>query len=94
MSLEKLEKLAIALNLEILVRAQPTILDEPIESLLLSERACRCLTEYARKPIRTTRELVSCSRARLLAIPSFGETTLTEVRQKLAEHGLKLKGDS
>jgi DNA-directed RNA polymerase alpha subunit len=94
LSLDALEKLAEALDLEIIIRPKPTILDRQIETLGFSVRAERCLTEHARKPILTLGQLVNCSARRLLTISNFGRTTLAEIRQKLEEHGLRLKGES
>jgi transcriptional regulator with XRE-family HTH domain len=94
LSLEAVEKLAAALDVEIVIRPKPMILDRPVDTLGLSVRAERCLKENARKPILTVRQLVGCSARSLLAIPNFGQTTLMEIRQKLTEYGLRLKGES
>ena len=96
LTLRQLDKLAHALDLEIIVRPRsqkPAILGKPIETLGLSVRAQNCLTVHARKPIHTIRQLVSCSETALAAIPHCGLTVVEEVRHKLAQHGLRLKGE-
>jgi transcriptional regulator with XRE-family HTH domain len=96
LSLESLEKLAHALDLEIILRPRSRnsrILRQPVETLNLSVRATNCLTQYAPKPIRTIRQLVRCTAASLVDIPKSGPTVVAEVRQRLAENGLRLKGE-
>jgi DNA-directed RNA polymerase alpha subunit len=95
LSLRTLEKLAHALDLEIIVRQRSkkiTILSEPVEILGLSVRTQNCLTQQASRPIRTIRQLVRCSEDVVTAIPNSGPTVVTEIREKLAQHGLRLKG--
>jgi len=55
--------------------------------LELSVRATNCLES---ENINTVRDLVSRSEEQLLAVRNFGETTLTEVREKLSDIGLRL----
>jgi len=43
--------------------------------------------------IATIGELLDRTGDELLECKNFGVTSLNEVRQKLTEHGLKLKGD-
>jgi DNA-directed RNA polymerase subunit alpha len=62
-------------------------LDMPIGELDLSVRAANCL-ESAN--IRTVRDLVLKDEAELLAVRSFGKTSLREVKRKLEELGLGL----
>jgi DNA-directed RNA polymerase subunit alpha len=64
---------------------------KPIVDLALSVRASNCLES---ERITTVGELVERSPQDLLAVRNFGKNTLTEIRQKLAELGLKLRGDS
>jgi transcriptional regulator with XRE-family HTH domain len=95
-SLHRLERLARALDLEIIIRPrvkEAAILSKPIERLGLSVRAHTCLTVYARKPVRTVRQLASCSEAMLAAIPNSGPTVVEQIRCALAQHGLRLKGE-
>jgi DNA-directed RNA polymerase subunit alpha len=53
----------------------------------LSVRATNCLDSES---IHTVRDLVQFTEDRLLEVRNFGETTLNEVREKLAELGLHL----
>ncbi len=62
-------------------------LDMPMSELELSVRAANCL-ESAN--IRTVRDLVQKEEAELLAVRSFGKTSLREVKRKLEELGLTL----
>jgi DNA-directed RNA polymerase alpha subunit len=43
--------------------------------------------------VETVKQLIAYSADELLDVRNFGETSLTEVRRKLAENGLLLKGD-
>ncbi|MCA8912263.1 MAG: tetratricopeptide repeat protein, partial [Planctomycetes bacterium] len=58
-----------------------------IDALELSVRSRRCMERLG---IKTIGELVDQSEAELLAAPNFGQTSLNEVRQKLAELGITL----
>ena len=60
-----------------------------IETLELSVRSRRCMDRVG---IRTVGELVAKTEAELLSAPNFGQTSLNEVRQKLAELSLALAG--
>ena len=62
-------------------------LDMPIGELELSVRANNCL-EMAK--IDTVGQLVSMEESKLLAVRSFGKTSLREVKRKLADMGLLL----
>jgi DNA-directed RNA polymerase subunit alpha len=70
-------------------------LDPAIESKLamslaeldLSVRATNCLES---ENITTVRDLVIRTEDQLLAVRNFGETTLSEVREKLSDIGLRL----
>lgn len=59
-----------------------------IETLELSVRSRRCMERLG---IKTLGELLEQSEPELLSAPNFGQTSLNEVRQKLAELGLALK---
>lgn len=65
-------------------------LEMPIQALELSVRADNCL-EMAK--IETIGQLVAIPANQLLALRSFGKTTLREVRKKLADLGLELGMD-
>ena len=62
-------------------------LNLPISDLRLSVRAGNCLES---ENLLTVRELVTKSPDELLEVRNFGETTLTEVQEKLQELGLHL----
>ncbi|MGH7163484.1 MAG: DNA-directed RNA polymerase subunit alpha C-terminal domain-containing protein, partial [Planctomycetota bacterium] len=62
----------------------------PISDLDLSVRASNCLEA---ENVRTVGDLVRLSEADLLAMKNFGKTSLREVKQKLANHGLSLEMD-
>ncbi len=62
-------------------------LSMPIADLQLSVRASNCLEA---ENILTVRDLVTKSEDVLLEVRNFGETTLTEVREKLRDLGLHL----
>jgi DNA-directed RNA polymerase subunit alpha len=65
-------------------------LAQPITSLELSVRAANCLEA---ENIMTVGQLVRLSEDELLAIRSFGKTSLREVRRKLADLGLTMGMD-
>ena len=62
-------------------------LNMSLAELKLSVRATNCLES---ENISTVRDLVTHSEDQLLDVRNFGETTLNEVKQKLAELGLHL----
>jgi len=62
-------------------------LARPIETLELSVRSANCLSS---EKIDTIRDLVTKTEAELLAMRNFGQTSLVEVKEKLAELGLDL----
>jgi len=64
-------------------------LDLPIEDLDLSERPRNCLK---RAQINTVGELLLKNEEDLLNITNFGQKSLDEVKQKLDERGLSLRG--
>ena len=64
-------------------------LDMPIEDLDLSERPRNCLK---RAQINTVKELLTKTEDDLLNITNFGQKSLDEVKQKLDERGLTLRG--
>ena len=75
--------------------AGPLSIDQATEAKLgmslaeleLSVRATNCLES---ENITTVRDLVSRSEEQLLEVRNFGETTMAEVREKLADIGLRL----
>lgn len=62
----------------------------PITELNLSVRARKCTTKLG---IASIGDLVRRTAEDLLECKNFGVTSLNEVREKLAERGLKLRGD-
>jgi len=62
----------------------------PITDLNLSVRARKCTTKLG---ITTIGELVRRTAEDLMECKNFGVTSLNEVREKLVERGLKLRGD-
>jgi DNA-directed RNA polymerase subunit alpha len=64
-------------------------LDLPIEDLDLSERPRNCLK---RAQINTVGELLTKTEDDLLNITNFGQKSLDEVKEKLDERGLTLRG--
>ncbi len=67
--------------------ATETKLAMSLAELDLSVRAMNCLES---ENITTVRDLVARSESQLLDVRNFGETTLEEVKQKLADQGLRL----
>jgi len=61
-----------------------------IEELELGVRSYNCLK---REGVVTVGELMSRTEAELLNIPNFGKKSIEEVKERLGEKGLKLKGD-
>jgi DNA-directed RNA polymerase subunit alpha len=62
-------------------------LNMSLAELELSVRATNCLES---ENINTVRDLIARTEDQLLEVRNFGETTLTEVREKLADLGLRL----
>lgn len=65
-------------------------LDRPLAELNLSVRARKCMVRLG---LNTIGELVRKTGDDLLECKNFGVTSLNEVREKLTELGLKLRGD-
>ncbi len=64
--------------------------DVLIEELELGVRSYNCLK---REGIQTVGDLVTKTEAELLNIPNFGKKSIDEVKEKLAERGLALRGE-
>jgi len=75
---------------ESLTPDEQALLSRPIAELALSVRARKCMIRLG---ISTIGELVRHTGDELLECKNFGVTSLNEVREKLAAHGLKLRGD-
>jgi DNA-directed RNA polymerase subunit alpha len=66
-----------------------TVLDTPIEDLDLTVRSFNCLK---RQGVNTIGQLNQCTEADLLNIRNFGAKSIEEVKDKLQQMGLGLKG--
>jgi DNA-directed RNA polymerase subunit alpha len=62
----------------------------PIEELELGVRSYNCLKRVG---IETIGDLVMKSESELATIPNFGKKSIEEVKETLATHGLRLRGD-
>ncbi|MBN1420050.1 MAG: tetratricopeptide repeat protein [Planctomycetes bacterium] len=70
-------------------RTSRELLDRPIESLAMSIRTRRCMERLGIKKIR---DIVSKTEVELMNTKNFGMTSLNEIKQKLTELGLSLRG--
>ena len=66
------------------------VLNKPVSDLNLSVRARKCMNRLG---IGALSELVQRSADELLEAKNFGMTSLNEVREKLRQLGLSLRGD-
>ncbi len=69
---------------------EQAVLNKPVSDLNLSVRARKCMNRLG---INILGELVQRTGDELLESKNFGMTSLTEVREKLAQLGLTLRGD-
>jgi DNA-directed RNA polymerase subunit alpha len=69
---------------------EQAVLGKPVSDLNLSVRARKCMNRLG---INTLGELVQRTADELLESKNFGMTSLTEVREKLRQYGLSLRGD-
>jgi len=69
---------------------EQAVLNRPVTELNLSVRARKCMN---RLNLNTIGELVNRSGDELMEAKNFGVTSLNEVKEKLANLGLKLRGD-
>src|SRR5262249_21381439 len=69
---------------------EQAVLNKPVSDLNLSVRARKCMNRLG---INTLGELVQRTADELLESKNFGMTSLSEVREKLAQYGLTLRGD-
>jgi len=69
---------------------EQALLERPIADLNLSVRARKCMVRLG---IGTIGELIRRTGDDLLECKNFGVTSLTEVREKLTQHAIKLRGD-
>jgi DNA-directed RNA polymerase subunit alpha len=69
---------------------EQAVLNKPVSDLNLSVRARKCMNRLG---INTLGELVNRTADELLESKNFGMTSLNEVREKLGQFGLTLRGD-
>ena len=69
---------------------QQAVLNKPVSDLNLSVRARKCMNRLG---INTLGELIQRTADELLESRNFGMTSLNEVREKLGQYGLTLRGD-
>jgi DNA-directed RNA polymerase subunit alpha len=79
-----------ALDFEHMSPDEQALLERPIADLNLSVRARKCMVRLG---ISSIGELIRKTGDDLLECKNFGVTSLNEVREKLDQHGLKLRGD-
>lgn len=73
-----------------LTEQEQAVLNKPVSDLNLSVRARKCMNRLS---IASLGELIQRTPDELLETKNFGMTSLSEVREKLAQYGLKLRGD-
>ena len=78
------------LDLSHLSQEEQILLERPISDLNLSVRARKCMTRLG---MTTIGELMRRSQDDLLECKNFGVTSLNEIREKLSEFNLKLRGE-
>ena len=69
---------------------EQAVLNKPVSDLNLSVRARKCMNRLG---INTLGELIQRTADELLESKNFGMTSLSEVREKLGQFGLTLRGD-
>ena len=69
---------------------EQAVLNKSVSELNLSVRARKCMNRLG---INTLGEVVQRTADELLESKNFGMTSLTEVRERLRQHGLTLRGD-
>ncbi len=78
------------IDLESMSPDEQALLERPISDLNLSVRARKCMTRLG---LNTIGQLIRKTGDDLLESKNFGVTSLTEVREKLTQFGIKLRGD-
>jgi len=69
---------------------EQAVMNKPVSELNLSVRARKCMNRLG---INTLGERVTRTADELLEAKNFGMTSLTEVRERLGQYNLKLRGD-
>ena len=67
----------------------PDVLDRPIEELNLSVRSRRCMERLG---VKLMRDLINRTEVQLMSAKNFGMTSLNEIKRKLGELNLRLRG--
>ena len=80
-----------ALGYQLAVEPAPASLDRRIQTLGLSVRAENCMLN---DNIRTLGELAQKTETELLRVPNLGRGSLNEIKELLAELGLKLRANN
>ena len=88
--LERIEGFGEAAEAEVEIPQARGMENFPIEELELGVRSYNCLKRVG---IETIGDLVMKSENELAAIPNFGKKSIEEVKETLATHGLRLRGD-
>jgi DNA-directed RNA polymerase subunit alpha len=70
--------------------AEQAVLNKPVSDLNLSVRARKCMNRLG---IQTLGDLITRTSDELLESKNFGQTSLNEVKEKLAQYGLALRGE-
>lgn len=70
---------------------ESTVLEMTLEDLELSARSLNCLKKAN---VKTVGDLIAYTPAELMKFKNFGGKSLTEVREKLSEYKLVLKGET
>jgi DNA-directed RNA polymerase subunit alpha len=69
---------------------EQAVLNKPVSEMNLSVRARKCMNRLG---INTLGDLIQRTADELLESKNFGQTSLAEVREKLGQYGLTLRGD-
>jgi DNA-directed RNA polymerase subunit alpha len=67
----------------------PDVLNRPIEDLNLSVRSRRCMERLG---VKSMRDLINRTEVQLMSAKNFGMTSLNEIKRKLGELNLRLRG--
>ncbi|MFA6431210.1 MAG: DNA-directed RNA polymerase subunit alpha [Candidatus Margulisiibacteriota bacterium] len=70
--------------------AATSVLEMSIDDLEFSSRSLNCLKKVG---VKTVKDLIGYSEEELMKFKNFGSKSLDEVREKLSEYKLNLKGD-
>ncbi len=77
--------------LKSITTGDPVVLQRPVGEMRLSVRARKCLQRLG---ITTVGELAARTEAELLTIKNFGQTSLIEIKRRLTDIGLSLRGQN